>query len=139
MSGDFIDSNVIIYIFDESSPIKCATAKDIVRQAISSKSGCISYQVVQETLNVICCKLQASVSRDDAERFLRKVLFPIWKIMPSEGLYQRALDIRMRYGYSFYDSLIIGAALTAGCTRLYSEDLQHGQRIESLVIENPFT
>jgi predicted nucleic acid-binding protein len=53
-------------------------------------------------------------------------------------LYQRALDIQARYHYGFYDALIIAAALDAGCTRLYSEDLQHGQRIERLTIENPF-
>ena len=43
-----------------------------------------------------------------------------------------------RFGFSFYDSLIVAAALEAGCTRLYSEDLQHGQRIQNLTIENPF-
>jgi predicted nucleic acid-binding protein len=53
-------------------------------------------------------------------------------------LYQRALDIQARYRYGFYDALIIAAALEAGCIRLYSEDLQHGQRIERLTIENPF-
>jgi predicted nucleic acid-binding protein len=53
-------------------------------------------------------------------------------------LYQRALDIQARYHYGFYGALIIAAALEAGCTRLYSEDLQHGQLIERLTIENPF-
>ena len=57
---------------------------------------------------------------------------------PSQGLYHRALDIQARYRYGFYDALIIAAALDAGCTRLYSEDLQHGQRIDGLIIENPF-
>jgi predicted nucleic acid-binding protein len=58
--------------------------------------------------------------------------------MPTQRLYEQALDIQSRYQYSFYDSLIIAAALDGGCTRLLSEDLQHGQRIESLTIENPF-
>ena len=53
-------------------------------------------------------------------------------------LYKRALDIQARYHFGFYDALIIAAALEAGCSRLYSEDLQHGQRIERLTIENPF-
>jgi len=66
------------------------------------------------------------------------VLLPLWRIMPSQALYQSALDLHARYQFSFYDSLIIAAALAAGCTRLYSEDLQHGQRIEGLTIENPF-
>jgi predicted nucleic acid-binding protein len=49
-----------------------------------------------------------------------------------------ALDLQTRYRYGFYDSLVIAAALDAGCTRLYSEDLQDGQRIEGLTVENPF-
>jgi predicted nucleic acid-binding protein len=53
-------------------------------------------------------------------------------------LYQRALDLQTRYRYAFYDSLIVAAALTAGCSRLYTEDMQHGQQIEGLRIENPF-
>jgi predicted nucleic acid-binding protein len=58
--------------------------------------------------------------------------------MPSRELYRRCLEIKIRYRYSFYDSLIIAAALEDGCTRLLSEDLQHGQRIEGMVITNPF-
>ncbi len=58
--------------------------------------------------------------------------------MPTLALYRRGLDIRARYGFSFYDSLIVAAALESGCTRIYSEDLQHGQQIEGLIIENPF-
>jgi predicted nucleic acid-binding protein len=58
--------------------------------------------------------------------------------MPIQKLYLRALDIQDRYHFGFYDSLIVSAALQAGCNRLYSEDLQHRQRIEGLTIENPF-
>ncbi|MBA3636750.1 MAG: PIN domain-containing protein, partial [Rubrobacteraceae bacterium] len=66
------------------------------------------------------------------------VLGPLWTVSPSLALYRRTLDLQARYRYSFYDSLIIAAALDAGCTRLYSEDLQDGQRIEGLTVENPF-
>jgi len=66
------------------------------------------------------------------------VLAPMWRIMPSRGLFHRALDIQARYRYGFYDALIIAAALEGGCTRLYSEDLHDGQQIEGLTIENPF-
>ena len=63
---------------------------------------------------------------------------PLWSVMPSTRLYRHALDVRERYRFSFYDSLIVAAALEAGCTRLLSEDLQDGQVIEGLRIENPF-
>ena len=54
-------------------------------------------------------------------------------------MYARGLGVHPQYGFSFYDSLIVAAALEAGCTRLYSEDLQHGQRVDHLTIQNPFT
>jgi len=60
------------------------------------------------------------------------------KVGASTELYHRALGIRARWRYGFYDSLVIAAALATGCTRLLSEDLQHGQRIESLTIVDPF-
>ena len=53
-------------------------------------------------------------------------------------LYRHAIDIRFRYGYRFYDSMIIAAALELNCRILYTEDLQHGQKIGQLTIENPF-
>ncbi|MDZ7728612.1 MAG: PIN domain-containing protein [Dehalococcoidia bacterium] len=74
----------------------------------------------------------------ESTRFLDGVLLPLWTVMPSVALYRRALELQDRYRYSFYDSLIIAAALEAGCTRLLSEDLHDGQDIEGLRIENPF-
>jgi predicted nucleic acid-binding protein len=78
------------------------------------------------------------MSVEGAKDFLRQVLVPLWRVSPSPALYDRALDLQSRYRYGFYDSLIIAAALDAGCTQLFSEDLQDGQRIEGLTIRNPF-
>jgi predicted nucleic acid-binding protein len=138
MSGDFIDSNVFVYLLDEGNSEKRATAERLIYPALDSGDAQISFQVVQETINVITRKLQTPATPEHARRFLNDVLVPLWRIMPSHELYQRAIDIQARYGYSFYDALIIAAALGAGCQRLYSEDLQHGQRIEGLTIQNPF-
>ena len=63
---------------------------------------------------------------------------PLWKVNPTLTFYQRGLDLQAHYQFSFYDSLIVAAALEAGCKTLYSEDLQHDQRIEGLCIQNPF-
>ena len=138
MSADFFDSNVLLYLMDESNPGKRATAERLVAEGLRTGEAQISFQVVQETLNVITRKVQVPTNPDDARRFLSDVLVPLWRVMPTHALYERALDIQARYRYSFYDSLIIAAALAAGCTRLYSEDLQHGQQIEGVRIENPF-
>ncbi len=137
MNDDFIDSNILVYANSHSDPRKRAVARELVQRALDG-DGVISFQVVQETLNVLTTKLPSRVSHADADELLRGVLEPLWKVMPTPALYQRALDLQDRYRYSFYDSLIIAAALTGGCTRLYSEDLQHGQQIEGLTIVNPF-
>jgi predicted nucleic acid-binding protein len=138
MSVDFFDSNVFIYIFDSSQPVKRDTARELIDNAIDADSGCISFQVVQETLRVITGKLARPASEEDAAKFLRHSLQPLWRVMPSATLYQKCLEVQARWKLSFYDSLIVAAALGAGCKRLLSEDMQHGQRIEGMRIENPF-
>jgi predicted nucleic acid-binding protein len=138
MSGDFIDSNVFVYLFDETDGFKRDAAERIVGSALQAHSASISYQVVQETLNVLTRKLATPMTTEGARSFMEEVLAPLWRVSPSPALYHRALDVQARYRYGFYDSLIVASALDAGCDRLYSEDLQDGQRIEGLTIENPF-
>ena len=138
MSDDFIDSNVFIYLFDETDERKRQVAQSLVNTALVERSAQISFQVVQETLNVITQKLDVPVRLEDAHQFLDQVLMPLWKINPNRVLYQRGLEIRTRYQLGFYDSLIIAASLQAGCKTLFSEDLQHGQQIETLIIQDPF-
>ena len=138
MSGEFIDSNVFIYLFDETDDRKREAAERIVDSALQTHNAGISFQVAQETLNVLTRKLPTPMTAEGARDFLQQVLVPLWRVSPSPALYDRALELQARYRYGFYDSLIIAAALDAGCTRLYSEDLQNGQRIEGLTIESPF-
>ena len=138
MSADaFIDTNVFIYHLDSSSPPKHAIAEKIVRNALASGSACISFQVVQECLNTLR-KAEVKLDPLAARSYLETVLAPLVQVTPSTPLYQRALDVQHRWRFSFYDSLIIAAALSAGCGRLLTEDMQHGQRIEGLTVENPF-
>ena len=132
----FIDSNVFVYLFDETNEHKRERAVRLVRQALENDTGCISYQVVQETINVLTRKLD--VAPDDARKLLDRTLAPLWKVNPTRTLYDRGLDMQTRYRFSFYDSLIVAAALEAGCKTLYTEDLKHGQRIEGVTVTNPF-
>jgi predicted nucleic acid-binding protein len=138
MSGDFIDSNVLLYLFSVDEPKKREIATSVVQQALHEGSGVISFQVVQEVLNGVTRFTDPPVSEQDARLFLTDTLAPLWQVFPSERLYEEALRIRSRYRFSFYDSLIVASALRGGCTRLLSEDLQHGQRVEQLTIANPF-
>ncbi len=137
-AADFFDSNVLVYLFDDAAQAKQSIARRLVSQALAADSGCISFQVVQETLNVITCKFKRRASQEEAQQILQRTLVPLWRVMPTSALYVQALELHHRYQYSFYDSLILAAALGSGCTCLYSEDLQDGQRFEGLTIENPF-
>jgi predicted nucleic acid-binding protein len=138
MSVDFFDSNVFIYAADLAHPAKRAVARRLLRNALDSGAGRISFQVVQETLSVLTQKFDPPIAVEDARQLMEDILVPMWRVMPTQSLYERALEIHVRYQYRFYDALIVAAALTGGCNRLLSEDFQHGQRIEGLTIENPF-
>ena len=72
------------------------------------------------------------------EKYLQSVLAPLLRVQPSLRLYRLSLDIQSRYQFSFYDSLIVAAAVEAGCKTLYTEDLTHGQQVEGVIITNPF-
>jgi predicted nucleic acid-binding protein len=138
MSVNFFDTNVLIYLFDEEDQRKSDIARDQVSRALRTGESIISFQVVQETLNVITKKLLVPATPEQANTFLSRTLIPLWKVNPNREFYRRGLSIQSRYQYSFYDSLIIAAALEAGCKILYSEDMQHGQQVELLTIKNPF-
>ena len=138
MSVNFIDSNVFIYLFDETDRRKQLIAKNLIHGALSNMDAVISFQVVQEVMNVITRKMALPVTHQHALQFLEKTLMPLWGVNPSHSLYMRGLELQHSYSFSFYDSLIVAAALETGSATLQSEDMQHGQQVEGLVIENPF-
>ena len=136
MSADtFIDTNVFVYQLDTSDKRKHRIAEGIVRDALAGGRACISFQVVQECLNVALRKAAVALTPEQARSWLDVVLLPLMKVQVSAGLYHRALDVQQRWRFGFYDSLIVAAALSAGCTQLLSEDLQDGQRIEGMVVK----
>lgn len=133
----FIDTNIIVYAFDKQDVEKSRKAQDLIKLAHKGE-GCISYQVVQEFLNVALKKFEVPLTPDDAKIYLSKILYPLCEIFPSENLYFNAIEIMERWKFSFYDSLIISAAIDSDCRILYSEDFKHNQKIYELTIRNPF-
>ena len=131
----FLDTNVFVYQLEGRDARKAAIARDLIRHGIEQGDACISFQVVQECLNTAIRKAHLQLEAQDMRRYLEVVLAPLLRVQPSLRLYRASLDIRSRYRFSYYDALIVAAALDAGCTTLYSEDLQDGQRIEELTIE----
>jgi len=105
---NFLDTNILVYLFDEVDNEKRETAEHLVQQALHSETGCISFQVVQETINVITRKLNAPPEK--ARQLLNHILTPLWRVNPTRTLYERGLDLQIRYRLDFYDSLIVAAA-----------------------------
>ena len=138
MSADFIDTNIFVYLFDDVNVHKRDVAEKLVRSALDSGNAAISYQVVQETLNVITRKLKPPMSAPDASRFMQALLQPLWQVMPTQELFYRGLQLQVNFSLSFYDAMIVAAAQEAGCKRLFSEDMQSGQVFDQVKIVNPF-
>lgn len=134
----FIDTNIIVYSFDPNDQRKQNLARALIQNALKDQTGCISSQVIQEFLNVSTRKFNPPLSHQDSLRYLNVVLAPLCEVFTSLDLLRRTIEISGRWQYSLYDSMIITAALQVNCAVLYSEDLQHGQQIESLTIVNPF-
>lgn len=134
----FLDTNLFIYQLDATDERKQDIAGRIIRQGVETGKACISFQVVQECINTALRKAEVPLDHADLRSYLDHVLAPLLRVSASIDLYHRGLDIQVRYRFGFYDALIVAAALEAGCKTLYSEDLQHGQRVDALTIVNPF-
>lgn len=139
MSGRyFFDTNILVYQFDDRDLAKQKTAADLIREGLRFRSAVISYQVVQEFYNTMFRRFPSVFTPEDSEQFLSKVLRRFTTVNSSAELFGQALRLHNRYKLSWYDSLIVAAAIEAKCDVLYTEDLQHGQRFGDLVVTNPF-
>ncbi len=140
MSDDkfFLDTNILVYSFDPDDARKAFIAEKLVTRALTSGVGVTSYQVVQEFVNVSLRKFAVAMTPVELERYFLRVLFPLMKISSSAPLFLQALHLQSANRLSWYDSLIVAAAIQGECKVLYSEDFQHGQRFGQLVVQNPF-
>jgi len=127
----FLDSNVLIYAYFKQDEKKQRISKQLI-----SQNTVISTQVLQELTNTLHRKM--GVDYSIVRLILQECLKNCDLNTNTFDTVFRALDIAEKYGFSFYDSLIVAAALESKCTTLYSEDMQHDQHIENLTIKNPF-
>ena len=134
----FFDTNIVVYCFDTLEPRKQTRAKDLLAHALNSQLGVVSYQVVQEFCNVACKAKRLQLPHERILAYVNLVLQPMNQVGSSPALIESALRLRSEHSFSFYDSLIIASALQAKCELLYSEDMQHMQRVGNLQIVNPF-
>lgn len=134
----FLDTNIFVYSFDRTSPSKARRATQLIRDGVATRKGAVSYQVVQEFFNVALRRFAQPMTAAEAEQYLGTVFRPLMAVQSSPALYAEALRLTGKRRLSWYDSLIVAAAMEAGCSLLYSEDLQSGRHFGDLRIENPF-
>jgi predicted nucleic acid-binding protein len=135
----FLDTNILVYSFMPDNRAKRDKARGLVAQALERHDGVISFQVVQEFLNVATRRPQRRMSQAEAQQYLAQVLMPLCEVWPTASLYSDALSVADETGWSFYDSVIVSSALAAGCGAVLTEDLQTGRLIRGLEIRNPFS
>jgi predicted nucleic acid-binding protein len=134
----FLDTNIFVCSFDQAATVKAEKAAQLIRKALTTQKGVISYQVVQEFFNVALRRFSQPMKTADAEQYLSTVFRPLLAVHSSQALVAEALHLHAQSGLSWFDSLIVSSAIQARCDLLYTEDLQHGQRFGALQIRNPF-
>ncbi|MGH8729353.1 MAG: PIN domain-containing protein [Burkholderiales bacterium] len=129
----FLDTNVLVYLYSNTEPGK----RKIVQGLASAPGAIVSTQVLSELANVL--KKKFTLPEAQIAKVIDEITSACDVTLVNPEMILASLRLAEKYRYSFYDSLIIAASLASGANFLYSEDLQHGQRIESsLVIKSPF-
>ena len=128
----FLDTNVLIYAYSDDDTIKQYKARSV----LFAHSCIISTQVLTEFSNIAFKKLHLPASEINSTISVLSGLCSVHVV--DKITIQKAVDIKARYGYSFYDSLMIASAIECKCGFLYSEDMADGHVINSLMIRNIF-
>jgi predicted nucleic acid-binding protein len=133
----FVDTNLLVYARDSSEPLKQQQALKWMSHLWSSRTGRLSFQVLQEFYITVTEKLRPGMDIKAARQDIRT--FMVWKPLPVDiDVVERAWTIQDRYQISWWDALIVSAAQLADCQFLLTEDLQNGQKFRNLQTVNPF-
>jgi len=137
MSGaDFLDTNVVVYAYDEKNPQKRQRARQLLDSGVAG-STVISTQVLAEFAAIMLHKVSPAPTAAAVLQAL-DALASIRLIIPDAELVRRAVEASGAYGIHFYDGMIIAAAERAGCARILSEDFNDGQEYFGVKVANPF-
>ena len=132
----FIDTNVLIYAHNTDAGAKHEIAKSVLRDLWSERTGLLSVQVLQEFYVNVTRKISPPLSKDLARLVVSS--YAIWCTETSPTEIASAFRIEDESRIGFWDALIVSAASKSGATRILSEDLNAGQMIAGILIENPF-
>jgi predicted nucleic acid-binding protein len=132
----FVDTNVLIYAHDLDAEVKHQTAKTILAGLWSESSGTVSMQVLQEFYVNATRKIARPMPKEAARLVVSA--YAIWCVETTPAEISTAFRIEDEFRIGFWDALIVASALKSGATRILSEDLNAGQLIAGIRIENPF-
>lgn len=137
MRRSFFDTNVLVYLFDNRDPEKKTKAQQVFAEESGAGRTVLSTQVLQEFYWAVTRKLASPLPTEVAEERVRDFSgLPLVRV--DESMILATIGRSRSQSLSFWDALIVEAALRAGADRLLTEDLQHGQQIEDLTVVNPF-
>lgn len=137
MDSVFVDTNVLLYSFDERYPSKRERSCAWISRCWTSRCGRLSTQVLNEFYANARKRFADSLSAADARAEVRR--YQLWNPwMIDQPTIETAWAVEGRYGVNYWDALMVAAAQHQGCSWLLTEDLQHEQRIGDLRIVNPF-
>jgi predicted nucleic acid-binding protein len=133
----FVDANVLVYARDASQGTKQQAAADWIDHLWRTRTGRLSTQVLSEFYVTVTRKLDPGMALSDARADVRDLF--AWGPVPiTDELVTEAWQVQDRFQFAYWDALIVAAAGEAGCDRLLTEDLQHGQDLDGLVVVDPF-
>lgn len=138
MSGRvFVDTNVLIYAHDIEAGGKQEKASQVLGELWQARTGVMSTQVLQEFYVNVTRKIPTPLKRSTARDIIRQ--YSVWPVVePDVDMIVRASELEERHTLSFWDALIVAAAREAGAAKILTEDLNHGETIDGVTIENPF-
>lgn len=141
MSADegpvFVDTNVLVYAFDQSAGDKRDRARSLLDRLWTDKRGCLSIQVLQELYVAVTQKVLRPIDREKAAEIIRDLSY--WQLhAPVAEDVLGAIALQQRHRTSFWDAMVLWSAQQLGCNEVWSEDLNQGQDYDGVQVVNPF-
>jgi len=133
----FVDTNILVYAHDLDAGAKNSIARELVADLWKTRSGILSTQVLQEYFVAITKKVSNPLNAAQARRSVRN--YCAWEVVVNDSqIILQATEIQEAHRLSFWDALIVSAAFAGDAATIVTEDLNHGQLIEGILIQNPF-
>jgi predicted nucleic acid-binding protein len=136
MSAEFCDTNILVYAYDLSAGVKRERAKSLVERLWQSGDGVVSIQVLQEVFVTLTRKGSPPLPAGQAREVVSDLA--TWRvIVPAAPDVLDTIDGMLRWHVSFWDAMLLTTANKAGAAVVWSEDLNHGQRYDGALVQNP--